>query len=265
MTVAPFRCGATIVLLAGVLFIAGCSQKASSDPKPRTIDVDLGGGVMMTLVSIPAGSFMMGSENDVEAGRVLYRHEVTLTQPFYLGKYPVTQQQWQAVMGNNPSNYKSEKLPVESVSWEDAQEFLKKLQAKSPDLKFALPTEAQWEFACRGGNSHSVYQYGDDGPLEFYAASSQGETHDVGTKKPNASGLYDMHGNVREWCADWYADMFTTDAQQDPVGPSSGTMRVLRGGAWGFLDPRMRSTIRSSGPPDLRHCWNGLRVAVVAP
>jgi formylglycine-generating enzyme required for sulfatase activity len=213
---------------------------------PRDLTVDLDGGVNMEFVLIPAGSFMMGDEKGDSGEKPV--HKVTITKPFYFGKYEVTQEQWQAVMGSNPSYFKGPKNPVEKVSWEDCQKFVAKLDEKSRSggAKFGLPTEAQWEYACRAGTTTS-YSFGDDpkniGDYAWSGGKSARKTHPVGQKKPNPWGLYDMHGNVWEWCADraalWYYDHSPAN---DPVGPSFGDSRVLRGGS--YDDPR----------PDLFRC-----------
>ncbi len=234
-------------------------------PKPQ-ISIDLGGGVTMDFVLIRPGSFMMGSDSVSSSGIFDEKpvHKVTLTKPFYLGKFEVTQDQWQAVMGSNPSQIKGPKLPVENLSWNDCQSFLTKLQEKLPGQKFALPTEAQWEYACRAGST-TKFSYGDDESnlgehAWFYGGQTSSTTHPVGGKKPNAWGLHDMHGNVWEWCADWYANYPVGDAT-DPQGVSSGTHHVYRGGAWFNPPDFLRSSARSYGPTlDFRYGGLGLRL-----
>jgi formylglycine-generating enzyme required for sulfatase activity len=179
--------------------------------------------------AIPAGTFQMGSDND---GPV---HEVTISRSFYMGKYPVTQAQWEAVTGNNPSEFKGADRPVEQVSWDDCQEFIRRLNATGKGT-FRLPTEAEWEYSCRAG-SRSMFCFGDNedllGDYAWYSSNSDRQTRPVGAKEPNAWGLHDMHGNVWEWCQDWYDD-YSTDSATDPQGPSLSPLpvRVFRGGCW---------------------------------
>ncbi len=186
-----------------VLFtMAGTAFSETKEP-PKKLTADLGGGVKMEMVLIPAGEFKMGSPDSDKDALTLEKpqHRVRITKPFYLGKFLVTQEQWEAVMGNNPSQFKGPKNPVEMVSWEDCQKFLGKLNAKSSSGtgKFQLPSEAQWEYACRAG-SKTRYCFGDDetplGDYAWYGKNSGNTTHPVGEKKPNAWGLYDMYGNV---------------------------------------------------------------------
>jgi formylglycine-generating enzyme required for sulfatase activity len=189
----------------------------------------------IALKLLPAGTFTMGQawgDSDETP------HEVTLSKPYYLGVTEVTNAQWQAVMGRVPSNWKDDDRPVEQVSWEDAVEFCRKLSAfpaeKQAGRVYRLPTEAEWEYACRAG-TETRYSFGDDesrlGEYAWYYGNSGNETHAVGTKKPNAWGLFDMHGNVREWCSDWYGE-YPKGAVTDPQGPSHASVRVLRGGSW---------------------------------
>lgn len=237
----------------------------------KEIAVDLGGKVMLEMVLIPAGEFLMGApESDKDSsGGADPRHRVRITKPFYLGKYEVTQEQWQAVMASNPSSFVGPKNPVDQVSWEDCRQFLDSLNAKfgAGRGKFQLPSEAQWEYACRAGNS-TRYCFGDDesGLSEYawYGERSGGHTHPVGEKKANAWGLHDMHGNVWEWCADWYDRAYYANAaEEDPTGPPKGTRRVRRGGCWYGPARYCRSAHRYYQDPGHRDDLLGLRVCLV--
>ena len=223
----------------------------------------------MEFVLIPAGSFMMGSsDSDSDApGDERPLHQVTITKPFYLGKYEVTQEQWQTVMGSNPSNFKGPKNPVERVNWDDCQAFVAKLNERyrKNGTPFALPTEAQWEYACRAGSA-TRFSYGqDDAALQDYAwlaEDSADTTHPVGLKKPNAWALHDMNGNVWEWCADWYGpDYYRHSPGIDPAGPSDGSLRVLRGGSINDHAQYRLVTFRGRYQPSSRLVNLGFRVA----
>ncbi len=230
----------------------------------KEITVDLPDGVKMDFVLIPAGKFLMGNA-DGEADEKP-EHQVTITKPFYLGKYEVTQDQWRAVMGANPSKFLAGANPVEQISWDESQAFLRRLNAKRgmSDGEFRLPTEAQWEYACRAGST-TRYCFGNDpaelGDYGWWDKNADGRPHPVGQKKPNAWGLYDMHGNVFEWCADWYGEgYYGQSPSSDPMGPLSGKERVLRGGAWDYRSDYCRSSYRQWGTPAWRHKNLGLRV-----
>jgi formylglycine-generating enzyme required for sulfatase activity len=222
-------------------------------------------GVKMTFCWCPPGDFIMGSPetenerwNDDED-----QVHVTLTKGFWMAKTEVTQAQWRAVMGKNPSHFKGDDLPVETVSWDDAQEFIKKVNGSGeiPEGgKVCLPTEAQWEYACRAGEK-GPFSGGTLDQVAWYNENSGGKTHPVGTKKSNAWGLHDMHGNVWEWCADWYDDSLRGGT--DPSGPSSGVYRVYRGGSWGGLAARCRAAYRLRYSPDFRYYYLGFRPALV--
>ena len=226
---------------------------------PKTLEVDLGEGVKLELMRIPEGTFKMGSlridsyENDMP------RHEVTLTNPFYMAKYAVTQEQWRVVMGNNLSYFKGVKLPVNQISWNDAKEFIKKLNAKTAG-GYRLPTEAEWEYACRSGTT-SEYSFGDyiTPKNANYDESNIGKPVAVGNYKPNDFGLYDMHGNVWEWCEDWYGG-YPGWPVEDPKGPAVGQYRVLRGGSFAVNSSRARSSSRIICAPAIRIHVNGFRL-----
>ncbi len=204
----------------------------------------------MEFVKIPAGSFMMGDNSEKPI------HKVTISRDFYMGKTEVTQAQWKALMGNNPSHFKGDNLPVETVSWDDAQEFIKKLNAKGEGT-YRLPTESEWEYAARAGTTGDYA--GNLDSMAWYGANSGNKTHEVGTKQANAFGLYDMHGNVWEWCQDWYGE-YSSSAQTDPTGASSGSFRVSRGGSWLNYGGLLRSANRNSYTPSDRYFNLGFRL-----
>jgi formylglycine-generating enzyme required for sulfatase activity len=242
-------------------------------PTQKTITNSIG----MKFVLIPEGSFQMGS--GITPEELVQRfggkaesfnneyplHKVTISKPFYLQTTEVTQGQWQTVMGNNPSffNQCGKDCPVEKVSWNDAQEFIAKLNQIEKTKKYRLPTEAEWEYACRAGST-SIFYFGDDGgelgKYAWYEGNSLWKTHPVGRLKPNAWGLYDMYGNVYEWCQDW-KDVYPAEPVTDPKGPSSGEHRVLRGGSYVDKARTSRSALRGYKNPDFRIDHLGFRVA----
>jgi formylglycine-generating enzyme required for sulfatase activity len=219
----------------------------------------------MEFVLIPAGTFMMGSPDSYAAARDSEKpaHRVTISRPFYLGKYAVTQEQWKAVMGTSPSRFTGDgNRPVECVSWDHAQEFIRRLNAKEGGMVYRLPTEAEWEYACRAG-SQTAYSFGDDvgqlGGYAWYAENSGDTTHPVGQKQPNAWGLYDMHGNVCQWVQDWYGE-YAPESVTDPQGPASGLHRVMRGGSWNFVAGFCPSACRLLAVPGARDVELGFRL-----
>ncbi len=259
-------------------------QRATESLGSRlTKELQLGGGVKMELVPVPAGEFMMGSPSS-ESGRGNdeSRHRVRITKPFYMSVTEVTQEQYRAIMGTNPSHFNGDsRLPVERVSWNDAVEFCRRLSERT-GMDARLPTEAEWEYACRAG-SRTTYSFGDSphslGDYAWYEGNSQragiylrnplggpyqgNTTHPVGQKKPNAWGLYDMHGNVWEWCEDWYgADYYANSAVEDPKGPGSGSSRIARGGAWDQNAANCRSATRGTCAPTNRFPNIGFRVVL---
>lgn len=217
------------------------------------------------MVYVRGGTFTMGATSeqgsDANSKREKPAHNVTLGG-YYIGKYEVTQKLWEAVMGSNPSYFKGENLPVENVSWYDVQEFLRKLNAMT-GKNYRLPTEAEWEFAARGGNSSRGYKYSggnDPRSVAWYDGNSV-QTHTVGTKLPNELGIYDMSGNVWEWCSDFYGD-YSSSAQRNPKGPFNGTERVFRGGCWYDLVNASRVSCRSGNTPSTRYNDIGFRLAM---
>jgi formylglycine-generating enzyme required for sulfatase activity len=242
----------------------------------ESMTVDLGGGVKMDFAWIPAGEFLMGSPtSETDRSDTEAQHRVTLSKGFWMGRTEVTQSQWERVMGSNPSNFKGANLPVEMVSWNDCQDFIRQLNGKVEmgNWKASLPTEAQWEYACRAGTT-TPFHYGsslDASMANFdgnypYGGGAKGEyrqkTTEVGSFRPNAWGLYDMHGNVWEWCQDWYGN-YGSEVVRDPTGPDSGSCRVLRGGSW-LGDSRLcRSALRGRNEPGFRYVNYGLRLVLI--
>ncbi|NQS98140.1 MAG: formylglycine-generating enzyme family protein [candidate division Zixibacteria bacterium] len=229
----------TVFLIVAVgVFTSGSSSSIITGPLPG-----------MGFVLIPGGSFMMGSlpseprHEDDESPR----HKVTL-EPFHMQTTEVTQAQWKAVIGSNPSHFKGDSLPVEEVSWDDVQEFILKLNQMDSGKGYRLPTEVEWEYACRAGTNTTYYSGIDEAGLErvcWYKDNSESRTHPVRMKEPNAWGLYDMHGNVWEWCEDWYHDNYNgapTDGSAR-LSSSSG-IRVIRGGSWYYFAGVCRSANR---------------------
>jgi len=267
------RVGLMIIAICGLASTgkaqssAGKTEQGNTDPRENQT-VDLGDGVTMEFVLIHPGTFQMGTDKVNEANKdnpeQRPMHKVTIIKPFYLGKYLVTQEQWERVMGSNPSYFKGARNPVETVTWDDCQDFMAKLKEKVPGKTFRLPTEAEWEYACRAGTT-TDYNIGDsDAALGDYAWFRSNGTHPVGEKKPNAWGLYDMLGNVNEWCSDWYG-FYKSGDQTDPVGPPSGSYHVLRSGHWGCFPVHLQSAFRNSyiSEPYQGSYGDGLRCVLV--
>ena len=192
-------------------------------------------------------------------------HSVTLSQPVYMGKFTATQEQYQTVIGTTPSSFKGKDNPVETVSWDDAQAFCKKLSEQTKQT-VRLPTEAEWEFACRAGTNTAYYSGDTDKDLDrvaWYEANSKNTTHPVGQKEPNAFGVYDMHGNAWQWCEDWWDENYHSNCPvEDPQGPAHGAGRVLRGGSWDYNPIYCRSASRFGYHPGGRFDNVGFRVVV---
>jgi formylglycine-generating enzyme required for sulfatase activity len=235
------------------------AAKRIADKAAKELVVDLGGGVRMKFVRIPAGSFRMGGDKYDDEKPV---HRVTITKGFYMGVYPVTQGQWQKVMGDNPSHFKGDdNCPVEQVSWEDCQKFCEKLRQRD-GRPYRLPTEAEWEHACRAETTTEYYTGDGEDALKragWYLGNSDRKTHPAGKLAPNKWGLYDMHGNVWQWCQDWYGPYPTGDVE-DQKGPSKGEYRVLRGGSWGHFPEHCRAAYRLRNAPADRYGNAGCRV-----
>ncbi len=258
----------TVVVCLVVVVVCGCDRgqptppvasNPTSDPTPVE-DMELPestNSIGMKFKLIPAGTFTMGEGDEA--------HEVTLTKPFNMGIHEVTQAQYEKVMGVNPSKFKGANNPVEQVTWYQAIEFCRKLRElpaeKAVGNFYRLPTEAEWEYACRAGTT-TRYSFGDDdadsGQYAWYVGNSGSKTHPVGGKKPNAWGLYDMHGNVIEWCQDWRGD-YPSGSVTNPSGATSGFSRVMRGGSWDE-NHYCQSAFRLSYPPSERSLFIGFRV-----
>ena len=211
------------------------------------------------MVYVSGGTFIMGGD---ESSDQTPTHSVTLSS-YYICKYEVTQALWRAVMGSNPSKFKGDNLPVEQVSWNDCQTFIDRLNNYT-GRNFRLPTEAEWEFAARGGNYSRHYKYSGSNYISdvaWYGDNSGDRTHPVGTKQANELGLYDMSGNVWEWCSDWYGS-YSSYSQTDPIGPNNGSNRMDSGGCWGNFAKRCRPAYRSYGTPGYRDHGRGLRLVL---
>ena len=242
--------------------IASNDFTAAGDRKVLSI-----GGVDVAFRWCPPGSFMMGSASNENGNET--QHVVTLTMGFWIGETEVTQELWQKVMGYNPSYHTKEgPYPVENVSWNDCQKFVKKLNNRSDVMaigaRFELPTEAQWEYACRAGTSGRYAGTGRLDDLGWYNGNSRGTLHPVAQKKPNAWGLHDMHGNVWEWCSDWYG-AYPSKAVTDPTGAASDDNRIQRGGCFWTSSQYCRSASRHGSPPVDSRAGEGFRLVVFLP
>ena len=244
---------------------SGFSSTSSVSSGGNEISIPVKNGITIDMVKVEAGSFMMGATSEMQDPFDDEKpvHQVTLTNDYYMGKYEVTQALWQSVMGSNPSYFKGDDLPVEQVSWNDCQEFISKLNSMT-DRKFRLPTEAEWEYAARGGKKSRGYQYSGSSNISdvaWYTDNSGSKTHPVGTKQANELGLYDMTGNVLEWCQDWYGS-YVGSSQTNPTGAVSGSYRVYRGGSWYYSARYCRSSFRYFITPGYRVSDLGLRLVL---
>ena len=238
------------------LVVAG-SVDAASDNYTNSIG--------MEFVLVPAGSYWMGTEfNPKASDNEMPQHEVILTEQFYLGKYEVTQSQWEAIMGNNPSKFKKGgNHPVEQVSWDDVRRFVRRINAKERTRKYRLPTEAEWEYACRSGGKNEKYSGSNSiDRVGWYNEEWDRGHHPVGGKSPNGLGLYDMSGNVWEWVQDVYKETAYDDhTTKNPIYEGSGSGRVGRGGSWGSFAGDVRCAYRFRDGPDNRLNYLGFRLA----
>lgn len=256
-----------IMLIAVLSALLCVSCKPSDDPKKEDkggcveINVD---DVKFQMIKVNGGTFTMGAtkeQRDYSYPQESPTHEVTLSD-YYIGETEVTQALWRAVTGKNPSYHKGDDLPVDNVTWNDCQNFIKLLNEKT-GKNFRLPTEAEWEYAARGGSkTHSYIFSGSNNQNDiWYYDNSDATTHKVASKPANELGIYDMSGNVYEWCADWYGD-YTSEAQVNPQGPNSGSLRVLRGGSYSVIYRYSRISHRSCGTPIGCNTDFGLRLAL---
>lgn len=250
-------------------YVASSSNNSSGSPSvasgSNAISIPVKDGISIEMVKVEAGTFMMGATSEMKDPYDWEKpvHQVTLTNDYYMGKYEVTQALWQAVMGNNPSHFKGENLPVETVNWNECQEFISKLNSMT-GRKFRLPTEAEWEYAARGGKKSRGYQYSGSNSISdvaWYDGNSGSKTHPVGTKQANELGIYDMSGNVYEWCSDRYG-FYSSSSQTNPTGAYFMSRRVGRGGCWDCNAWYCRSSFRNGSTPDSRDSGLGLRLVL---
>lgn len=262
-----------IVLVAAVALIwlmQSSRNRAPAQLSPAIVSRTPGAVVLnqigMELVYVPAGSFMMGASNLSNFVSINEKpvHRVTFREGFHMGKYEVTQAQWTRIMGTNPSHFTGNNLPVEQVSWYDAQDFIRKLNEMNDGYTYRLPSEAEWEYTCRAGTTGDFA--GDMDAMTWYSDNSGSKTHPVGSKQSNAFGLYDMHGNVTEWCQDLFRDNYEgspVDGSAWENAPVAGS-RVVRGGSWSFSVLPAHSAYRNERPPDSRENTIGFRLVAVA-
>ena len=253
-----------LFIIAATMLLFGCKKDKDLNEKTNlSLTVN---GVSFDMVYVEGGTFDMGAT--IEQGSDAWDkekpvHSVTLSG-YYIGKCEVTQELWEAVMGGNPSEFIGAQKPVERVSWYDCQEFVSRLNSLT-GRTFRLPTEAEWEYAARGGNKSRHYKYSGSNNIfdvAWHDGNSGGETHEVGTKTANELGIYDMSGNVREWCSDWSGG-YSAGSQTNPQGPSAGASRVLRGGSWYNIARDCRVSYRDSIDPAGSFDNFGLRLVVV--
>ena len=243
----------------------GYASSSSVSSGGNEISIPVKNGITIDMVKVEAGTFMMGATSEMENPYSWEKpvHQVTLTNDYYIGKYEVTQALWQSVMGSNPSYFKGDNLPVETVSCDDCKEFISKLN-RITGRKFRLPTEAEWEYAARGGKKSRGYQYSGSSNISdvaWYDGNSGSKTHPVGTKQANELGIYDMTGNVWEWCQDRYGS-YVSSSQKNPTGTVRGSNRVYRGGGWDIFAWSCRLSCRNYGPPYFRYDYLGLRLVL---
>lgn len=255
-----YKTGLLVSLFFLIVQVNGFSgESGQPSSKPSSFTNPLG----MQFIKVLPRSFTMGSP-DTETGRhnTETLHVVTISNPFFIQRTEVTQLQWKTIMGQNPSGFDGENRPVENISWRDVQEFIERLNQRDKRVLYRLPTEAEWEYAARGGRKTPYYFGGDVEKLGHYAwyrQNASGQTHPVAQKGPNPLGLYDMHGNVWEWVQDFYGD-YPESSAVDPTGPETGHIRVRRGGGWMSTRFSCRSAARSGNAEDYRVFSVGFRL-----
>ncbi len=254
--------------LASVFILAACGGNGNNSKGPEGGQDYTDPVTGMEFIWIPAGAFVMGNQHGTSYNNIdLPAHAVTITKGFWLGKYEVTQSQWQAIMGSNPSATVGTENPVDSVSWNDAQAFITALNAKpGAETVFRLPTEAEWELAAKGETGQDFAGTNSDldadlSQYAWYSFNSGGITHPVGQKLPNSYGLYDMSGNVWEWTQDYFG-YYTAEAKINPTGPATGTQRVTKSGGWMDNPQYIRTSYRCNDDPDEVSDYIGLRLAI---
>jgi formylglycine-generating enzyme required for sulfatase activity len=259
--VATVESGKVTGIMAGVATITATSQDGGKKTKCMVYVIQ-----EPELVWVEGGTFTMGcTESECPNENELPAHQVKLSG-FYIAKYTVTQKEWKGLMGgDNPSSFKGDDLPVEHVNWNDVQAYIQNLNAFT-GKNYRLPTEAEWEFVARGGNQSKGYKYSGSNNINdvaWYTENSSAQTHPVGTKKPNELGVYDMSGNVSEWCNDWYSS-YTSVSQTNPIGPAVGTSRVNRGASWAATEDKCKVAFRGSSNPLIKMPNLGFRLVLSA-
>jgi formylglycine-generating enzyme required for sulfatase activity len=248
-----------LLLLSFLLQQCGVQKKQKSTPSGSDYNIEM--------VDVSGGTFTMGCTSEQTNCHEPEKPACTVSlSSFSIGKYEVTQAQWRAVMGDNPSGFSGcDSCPAEKVSWDDVQKFISKLN-KLTGKRYRLPTEAEWEYAARGGSRSKGYQYSGSNNIDsaaWYRDNGGSKTHTIGSKSPNELGIYDMSGNVYEWCSDWYDEnYYNSSPSSNPKGPSSGSYRVLRGGCWIIYPEYCRVAIRFNASPRDRSHYIGFRLAL---
>lgn len=247
------------------IFLAGIEEMEKYDEAMKNIQIPVKNGITIDMVRVKSGRLVMGATREMGSrfNSEIPRHEVAITENFYIGKYEVTQALWKAVMGTNPSFFKGDNLPVENVSWNECKAFITKLN-RLTGKRFRLPTEAEWEYAAYGGPENQGYMFSggnDQTKVACYEGNSNGKTKPVGSKQPNELGIYDMSGNVAEWCQDWFGK-YTSGLKTNPKGPSKGTLKIYRGGSYKSEAWYVNCIYRSKANTNTKQNSIGFRLAL---